>query len=84
MVAAGLDTLPGNINMTIAYLSSPHGQEIQDRLYDEIIKSYPNEDPWDACLIEERSEFVISFVKASTTNQLLMRLSSRPCLTYRL
>ena len=25
MVAAGLDTLPGNINMTIAYLSSPHG-----------------------------------------------------------
>lgn len=65
MVAAGLDTLPGNINMTIAYLSSPHGQEIQERMYDEIIKSYPDEDPWHACLIEEKSEFVVSFVKVN-------------------
>lgn len=63
MVAAGLDTLPGNINMTIAYLSSPHGQEVQERMYEEIIKSYPDEDPWHACLLEENSEFVISFVK---------------------
>ncbi len=65
MVAAGLDTLPGNINMTIAYLSSAHGQEIQERLYDEIIKSYPDEDPWHACLIEEKSQFMVSFVKVS-------------------
>jgi phenylacetate 2-hydroxylase len=65
MVAAGLDTLPGNINMTIAYLSSPHGQEIQKRAYDEIIKSYPDEDPWHACLVEESSEFMQSFVKVS-------------------
>lgn len=63
MVAAGLDTLPGNINMTIAYLSSAHGQEIQERMYNEITKSYPDENPWDACLYEEKSEFVISFVK---------------------
>ena len=63
MVAAGLDTLPGNINMTIAYLSSPHGQEIQAEAYDEIIKSYPDEDPWHACLIEEKSEYMQSFVK---------------------
>ncbi|OAP59340.1 hypothetical protein AYL99_06638 [Fonsecaea erecta] len=63
MVAAGLDTLPGNINMTIAYLSSPHGQEIQARMYDEIIKSYPGQDPWHGCLYEETSEYVISFVK---------------------
>lgn len=63
MVAAGLDTLPGNINMTIAYLSSDHGQEIQAQMYDEIIKSYPDEDPWHACLVEEKSEFMRSFVK---------------------
>lgn len=63
MVAAGLDTLPGNINMTIAYLSSPHGQEIQERLYQEIIQSYPNEDPWHMCLAEEKCEFMQSFVK---------------------
>lgn len=65
MVAAGLDTLPGNINMTIAYLSSEHGQEIQKRLYEEILKAYPNEDPWHACLYEERSEYVKSFIKES-------------------
>lgn len=69
MVAAGLDTLPGNINMTIAYLSSAHGQEIQARMYDEIIKSYPGEDPWHACLIEEKSEFIVSFVKVSGSDR---------------
>ena len=65
MVAAGLDTLPGNINMTIAYLSSRHGQEVQERAYEEIIKSYPGEDPWHMCLEEEKSEFMVSFVKVS-------------------
>lgn len=63
MVAAGLDTLPGNINMTIAYLSSPHGQEIQAQAHDEIIKAYPDEDPWHGCLLEEKSEYMQSFVK---------------------
>ena len=63
MVAAGLDTLPGNINMTMAYLSSDHGQEIQSRAFDEILRSYPGEDPWDMCLVEEKSEFMKSFVK---------------------
>jgi phenylacetate 2-hydroxylase len=65
MVAAGLDTLPGNINMTIAYLSSPHGQEIQQRMYDEIIRAHAGEDPWHGCLLEEKSEYVVSFVKVS-------------------
>ncbi|KAL7947661.1 putative cytochrome P450 phenylacetate 2-hydroxylase [Trichoderma barbatum] len=63
MVAAGLDTLPGNINLMIAYLSPFHGQEVQEHMYKEIIRLYPNEDPWDACLIEGRSEFVVSSVK---------------------
>lgn len=63
MVAAGLDTLPGNINMTIAYLSSQHGQEIQDRAYEEIMKAHNGEDPWDECLNEEKCEFMQSFVK---------------------
>lgn len=63
MVAAGLDTLPGNINMTIAYLSSAHGQEIQDRAYSEIMNAYEGEDAWTACLEEEKCEWMQSFVK---------------------
>lgn len=63
MVAAGLDTLPGNINMTIAYLSSEHGQEVQQRAYADIMRAYEGEDPWEMCLIEEKSEFMQSFVK---------------------
>lgn len=66
MVAAGLDTLPGNINMTIAYLSSPHGQQVQECAHEDIIKSYPNEDPWHMCLIEEKSEYMRSFTKVRT------------------
>ena len=68
MVAAGLDTLPGNINMTMAYLSSQHGQEIQDQAYSEIMKAYDGEDPWDGCLTEEKCEWMVSFVKAGFTH----------------
>ncbi|RFU73806.1 phenylacetate 2-hydroxylase [Trichoderma arundinaceum] len=80
MVAAGLDTLPGNINMTTAYLSSPHGHEIQERAYEEIINSYPNQDPWDACVSEEKCEYMTSFVKEvlrfwSTLNMCFPRTS---------
>lgn len=63
MVAAGLDTLPGNINMTIAYLSSPHGQEIQATAYAAITKAYPDTDPWHGCLTDETCEYMTSFVK---------------------
>lgn len=45
MIAAGLDTLPGNINLAEAYLSSPHGDEIQGGAYEELINAYPSEDP---------------------------------------
>ena len=65
MVAAGLDTLPGNINMTLAYLSSPHGQEIQERAHAEILKAHEGEDHWEDCLLEEKSEYMRSFVKVS-------------------
>lgn len=65
MVAAGLDTIPSNINMTIAYLSSPHGQEIQKRAYDELIKTYPNGDAWHACTQNETCEYVAALVKES-------------------
>lgn len=49
--------------MTMAYLSSPHGQEIQERAHAELLKAYEGEDPWEMCLREEKSEYMVSFVK---------------------
>lgn len=63
MVSAGLDTVPGNLIMCIAYLSSPHGQEIQKRALEEINSIYPNNDSWEWCLKEEKCEFITALVK---------------------
>jgi hypothetical protein len=63
MVSAGLDTVPGNLIMGIAYLSSAHGQEIQKRAYDEIVKVYPDGDAWEKCLVEEKVPYVTAFVR---------------------
>ncbi|KUJ20766.1 cytochrome P450 phenylacetate 2-hydroxylase-like protein [Mollisia scopiformis] len=63
MVSAGLDTVPGNLIMGLAYLSSEHGQEIQARAYEEIMKVYPNGDAWERCLVEEKVPYVTAFVR---------------------
>jgi phenylacetate 2-hydroxylase len=63
MVSAGLDTVPGNLIMGIGYLSSPHGQEIQKRALDEIMKVYPDGDAWEMCLHEEKVPYVTALVK---------------------
>lgn len=63
MVSAGLDTVPGNLIMCIAYLSTPHGQEIQERALKEINEQYPNNDSWEKCLVEEKCEFITALVK---------------------
>lgn len=63
MVSAGLDTVPGNLIMCIAYLSSPHGQEIQSRAFQEITSLYPNNDSWERCLHEEKAEYITALVK---------------------
>lgn len=63
MVSGGLDTVPGNVIMGIAYLSSAHGQEIQKRAYKEITQVYPDGDAWEKCLVEEKVPYVTAFVK---------------------
>jgi phenylacetate 2-hydroxylase len=63
MVSAGLDTVPGNLIMGIAYLSGPHGQTIQQRAYDEIMRVYPAGDAWTKCLEEEKVAYVTALVK---------------------
>lgn len=63
MVSAGLDTVPGNLIMCIAYLSSEHGQEIQKRALQEINDMYPNNDSWERCLHEEKCSYITALVK---------------------
>jgi phenylacetate 2-hydroxylase len=63
MVSAGLDTVPGNLIMGIAYLACAHGQEIQERAYDEIMKVYPDGDAWEKCLVEEKVPYITALVK---------------------
>ncbi|CAF4549772.1 unnamed protein product [Rotaria sp. Silwood1] len=58
LVSATLDTLPANIVFGISYLSSAHGQQIQERAYQEIQDVYPDGDAWEKCLIEERVPYV--------------------------
>jgi phenylacetate 2-hydroxylase len=63
MVSAGLDTVPGNLIMGIAYLATPHGQTIQKKAYEEILKVYPNNDAWEKCLHEEKVPYVTALYK---------------------
>lgn len=63
MVSAGLDTVPGNLVMGLAYLSSEDGMRIQKKAYEEIQKVYPDNDAWEKCLIEEKVPYVTALVK---------------------
>lgn len=63
MVSAGLDTVPTNIILGIGYLSSPHGQQIQERAYQEIQDSYPGNDAWESCIVEEQIPYVTALYK---------------------
>lgn len=63
MVSAGLDTVPGNLVLGLAYLASEDGQRIQRKAYEEIMKVYPNNDAWEKCLVEEKVAYVTALVK---------------------
>lgn len=63
MVSAGLDTVPGNLIMGIAYLASEEGQKIQEKAYNQIMQVYPNGDAWERCLVEEKVPYVTALVK---------------------
>ncbi|GAM82515.1 hypothetical protein ANO11243_004970 [Dothideomycetidae sp. 11243] len=63
MVSAGLDTVPGNLSMGLAYLASPQGQAIQSRALSEINSTYPENDAWERCLHEEKVPYISALVK---------------------
>jgi phenylacetate 2-hydroxylase len=63
MVSAGLDTVPGNLIMGIAYLSTPAGMAIQKRAHAEILQVYPDNDAWHKCLVEEKIPYITALYK---------------------
>ena len=63
MVSAGLDTVPGNLIMGIAYFASEEGQRVQHKAYEEIMKVYPDGDAWERCMVEEKVPYVTAMVK---------------------
>jgi len=63
MVSAGLDTVPGNLIMGLAYLSTKEGQEVQEKALKAINEVYPHGDAWGKCLVEEKVPYVTALVK---------------------
>jgi phenylacetate 2-hydroxylase len=63
MVAGGLDTLPSTIIMTMGFLSSSSGQEIQKRALEDIMRTYPDGDAWERCLLEEKVPYITALTK---------------------
>jgi phenylacetate 2-hydroxylase len=63
MVSAGLDTVPGNLIMGIAHLSTEEGAVIQKKALQAINQAYPDGDAWEKCLVEEKVPYVTALVK---------------------
>lgn len=63
MVSAGLDTVPSNLIMGMAYLSTPEGHAIQEKALRAISEVYPNGEAWEKCLVEEKVPYVTALVK---------------------
>jgi phenylacetate 2-hydroxylase len=63
MVSAGLDTVPGNLIMGMAFLSTEQGQAVQAKALRAIEEVYPDGDAWQKCLVEEKVPYVTALVK---------------------
>ncbi|KAI9148967.1 phenylacetate 2-hydroxylase [Paramyrothecium foliicola] len=63
MVSAGFDTVPGNIVMGLAYLSTKEGQAVQAKALEAIEEVYPDGDAWEKCLVEEKVPYITALVK---------------------
>jgi phenylacetate 2-hydroxylase len=64
MVSAGLDTVPANVIQGLAYLATPHGQDLQDIAFRELIEAYGTPaEAWTAILKEEKVSFITALVK---------------------
>lgn len=63
MVSAGLDTVPVNLVMGLATLSTLQGQAVQAKALRAIEAVYPNGEAWEKCLTEEKVPYITALVK---------------------
>lgn len=64
MVSAGLDTVPANLIQGLAYLATPHGQQLQDTAFEELVGAYGSPSgAWTAVVQEEKVAFISALVK---------------------
>lgn len=63
-MSGGFETIFSTAIITIGMLSSPEGQIIQQRAYDDILATYETpEEAFEQCLKEEKSAYVVGLVK---------------------
>src|SRR5271169_38216 len=64
MVSAGLDTVPANLIQGLAYLATPHGQQLQEIAFRKLTEAYgsPSE-AWTGVLKDENVAFISALVK---------------------
>ncbi|RDA94950.1 hypothetical protein CP533_0137 [Ophiocordyceps camponoti-saundersi (nom. inval.)] len=63
MVSGGVDTVPSNIIMCLAFLATADGQAVQAKALEAILQVYPDGDPWLAGLAEEKVPYLVALVK---------------------
>jgi phenylacetate 2-hydroxylase len=64
MVSAGLDTVPANLIQGLAYMATPHGQQLQEIAHKALLETYSTPTKaWNAVLKEEKVDFISAFVK---------------------
>ncbi|KAI1073893.1 cytochrome P450 [Whalleya microplaca] len=72
-IGASVLSVPGNLIMAIAWLSSVAGQTTQQHIWEDIQANYPNGDAWERVVYEEKVASLTAFMKES-----LRYFSSQP------
>lgn len=63
-MSGGFETISSTVIITLGALSTPWGQEIQNKAYTDMIGAYgSHEKAFEQCLLEEKSQYVSGLVK---------------------
>ncbi|WQF77251.1 Putative cytochrome P450 [Colletotrichum destructivum] len=64
LMSGGFETIYSTVIVTLGALSTPWGQEVQNKAYEDMIGAYgSHENAFEQCLLEEKSQYVSGLVK---------------------